>query len=101
MYGARDAIFTKDAEKQIAEAEKLGFGSVPICIAKTQNSLSDDPKLLGRPRDFDVTVRGIEINAGAGFVVVLTGEILRMPGLPKKPRAEDIDFVKGKIEGLQ
>ncbi len=101
MYGARDVVFTKDAEKQIADAEKLGFGSVPICIAKTQNSLSDDPKLLGRPRDFDVTVRGIEINAGAGFVVVLTGEILRMPGLPKKPRAEDIDFVNGKIEGLQ
>jgi len=101
MYGARDAVFTKDAEKQIADAEKLGFGSVPICIAKTQNSLSDDPKVLGRPRDFDVTVRGIEINAGAGFVVVLTGEILRMPGLPKKPRAEDIDLVNGKIEGLQ
>jgi len=101
MYGARDAVFTKDAEKQIADAGKLGFGSVPICIAKTQNSLSDDPKVLGRPRDFDVTVRGIEINAGAGFVVVLTGEILRMPGLPKKPRAEDIDLVNGKIEGLQ
>jgi formate--tetrahydrofolate ligase len=101
MYGARGAVFTKDAEKQIADAEKLGFGSVPVCIAKTQNSLTDDPKVLGRPRDFDITVRGIEINAGAGFVVVLTGEILRMPGLPKKPRAEDIDLVNGKIEGLQ
>jgi len=101
MYGARDAVFTKDAEKQIADAEKLGFGSVPICIAKTQNSLSDDPKVLGRPRHFDVTVRGIEINAGAGFVVVRTGEILRMPGLPKKPRAEDIDLVNGMVEGLQ
>jgi formate--tetrahydrofolate ligase len=101
MYGARDAVFTKDAEKQIADAEKVGFGSVPICIAKTQNSLSDDPKVLGRPRDFDITVRGIEINAGAGFVVVLTGEILRMPGLPKKPRAQDIDLVNGRIEGLQ
>jgi formate--tetrahydrofolate ligase len=101
MYGARDAVFTKDAEKQIADAEKLGFGAFPICIAKTQNSLSDDPKVLGRPRDFDITVRGIEINAGGGFVVVLTGEILRMPGLPKKPRAEDINLVNGKIEGLQ
>ena len=101
MYGARDAVFTKDAEKQTADAEKLGFGSVPVCIAKTQNSLSDDPKVLGRPRNFDITVRGIEINAGAGFVVVLTGEILRMPGLPKKPRAEDIDLVNGNIEGLQ
>jgi formate--tetrahydrofolate ligase len=101
MYGARDAVFTKDADKQIADAEKLGFGSVPICIAKTQNSLSDDPKVLGRPKDFDITVRGIEVNAGAGFVVVLTGEILRMPGLPKAPRAENIDLVNGKIEGLQ
>jgi formate--tetrahydrofolate ligase len=101
MYGARDVVLTKEAEKQIADAEKLGFGTLPICIAKTQNSLSDDPKVLGRPRDFDVTVRGIEINAGAGFVVVLTGDILRMPGLPKKPRAENIDFVNGQIEGLQ
>ncbi|HEY7698527.1 MAG TPA: formate--tetrahydrofolate ligase, partial [Vicinamibacteria bacterium] len=74
---------------------------VPICIAKTQNSLSDDPKLLGRPTGYDVTVRGLELNAGAGFVVVLTGDILRMPGLPKKPRAESIDFVNGQIEGLQ
>jgi formate--tetrahydrofolate ligase len=100
MYGARDAIFTKDAEKQIADAEKLGYGKLPICMAKTQSSLSDDPKLVGRPRDFDITVRGIEINAGAGFVVVLTGDMMRMPGLPAKPRAENIDLVKGQIEGL-
>jgi formate--tetrahydrofolate ligase len=101
MYGARHVVFAKDAEKQIAEAEKLGFAGLPVCIAKTQNSLSDDPKLIGRPEGFDVTVRGIEVNAGAGFVVVLTGEIMRMPGLPKKPRAEDIDLVNGRIEGLQ
>jgi formate--tetrahydrofolate ligase len=101
MYGARDIVLTKEAEKQIDDAGKLGFGKLPVCIAKTQNSLSDDPKVMGRPRDFDVTVRGIEINAGAGFVVVLTGDILRMPGLPKKPRAENIDFVNGQIEGLQ
>jgi formate--tetrahydrofolate ligase len=101
MYGARDVVFTKEADKQIEDAEKLGFGKVPICIAKTQNSLSDDPKLLGRPTGYDVTVRGLELNAGAGFVVVLTGDILRMPGLPKKPRAESIDFVNGQIEGLQ
>jgi formate--tetrahydrofolate ligase len=101
MYGAKDVVFTKDAEKQVAEAAKLGFGSAPVCIAKTQNSLSDDPKLLGRPRDFEVTVRGVEINAGAGFLVALTGDILRMPGLPKKPRAEEIDLVNGRIEGLQ
>jgi formate--tetrahydrofolate ligase len=101
VYGARDVVLTKEAEKQIADATKLGFGGIPICIAKTQNSLTDDPKVLGRPENFDITVRGIEINAGAGFVVVLTGDILRMPGLPRKPRAEDIDFVNGKIEGLQ
>ncbi len=99
-YGASDVVFTKVAERSIAEAEKLGFSELPICIAKTQNSLSDDPKLLGRP-DFEATVRGIQINAGAGFLVVLTGNILRMPGLPRKPRAEDIDFRDGKIQGLQ
>jgi formate--tetrahydrofolate ligase len=101
VYGARDVVFTKEADKQIADAAKLGFGELPICIAKTQNSLTDDPKLPGRPENFDITVRGLEINAGAGFVVVLTGDILRMPGLPRKPRAEDIDFVNGNIEGLQ
>ncbi len=99
-YGARDVVFTKVAERNIAEAEKLGYAELPICIAKTQNSLSDDPKLLGRP-DFEVTVRGVQINAGAGFLVILTGDILRMPGLPRKPRAEDIDFRDGKILGLQ
>ncbi|TDI34293.1 MAG: formate--tetrahydrofolate ligase [Acidobacteria bacterium] len=99
-YGARDVIFTNVADRNIAEAEKLGYGELPICIAKTQNSLSDDPKLLGRP-DFEATVRGVEINAGAGFLVVLTGDILRMPGLPRRPRAEDIDFRDGKIQGLQ
>ena len=99
-YGASDVVFTRVAERNIAEAEKLGYAELPICIAKTQNSLSDNPKLLGRP-DFEVTVRGIEINAGAGFLVILTGDILRMPGLPRKPRAEDIDFRDGKIQGLQ
>jgi len=99
-YGARDVIFTNVADRNIAEAEKLGYAELPICIAKTQNSLSDDPKLLGRP-DFEATVRGVEINAGAGFLVVLTGDILRMPGLPRRPRAEDIDFRDGKIQGLQ
>lgn len=99
-YGARDVVFTNVAERNIAEAEKLGYAELPVCIAKTQNSLSDDPKLLGRP-DFEVTVRGVQINAGAGFLVILTGDILRMPGLPRKPRAEDIDFRDGKILGLQ
>ncbi|HXV59200.1 MAG TPA: formate--tetrahydrofolate ligase [Vicinamibacteria bacterium] len=101
MYGARDVVFTKEADKQLAEVERLGYTELPVCIAKTQNSLSDDPALFGRPEDFDITVSGIEINAGAGFLVVLTGDIMRMPGLPRRPRAEDIDLVEGQIEGLQ
>jgi len=101
VYGARDVVFTKVAERQIADAERLGYGDLPVCIAKTQNSLSDDPTLIGRPTDFDVTVRGVQVNAGAGFLVVLTGDIMRMPGLPRKPRANDIDFRNGQIEGLQ
>jgi len=101
MYGARDVVFTKVAERDLADIERLGYEKLPICIAKTQSSLSDDPKLRGRPDNFDVTVRGLQINAGAGFLVVLTGDIMRMPGLPRKPRAEDIDFRNGQIEGLQ
>ena len=101
IYGADGVAFTTQAQKQVADAVKLGYGELPICIAKTQNSLSDDPKRVGRPRGFEITVRGIEINAGAGFLVVLTGDIMRMPGLPRKPRAEDIDFQNGQIEGLQ
>ena len=101
MYGARDVVFTKAAERDLADIERLGYEKLPICIAKTQSSLSDDPKLRGRPDDFEVTVRGFQINAGAGFLVVLTGDIMRMPGLPRKPRAEDIDFRNGQIEGLQ
>lgn len=100
MYGARKVVFTKAAERELADLTRLGYDRLPICIAKTQNSLSDDPKLRGRPQDFEVTVRGLSVSAGAGFVVVLTGEILRMPGLPKKPLAEQIDFVDGKIVGL-
>jgi len=101
MYGARDVDFTKAAERDLADIQRLGYENLPVCIAKTQSSLSDDPKLRGRPDDFEVTVRGFQINAGAGFLVVLTGDIMRMPGLPRKPRAEDIDFRNGQIEGLQ
>jgi formate--tetrahydrofolate ligase len=100
MYGAKKVVFTKQAERDLEDVRRLGFEGLPICIAKTQNSLSDDPKLRGRPEDFEVTVRGLHISAGAGFVVVLTGEILRMPGLPKKPLAEGIDFVDGHIVGM-
>jgi formate--tetrahydrofolate ligase len=101
MYGARDVAFTTSAQRDLDQIERLGYGRLPICIAKTQNSLSDDPHRRGRPVDFDVTVRGIQINAGAGFLVVLTGEIMRMPGLPRHPLAEQIDLQDGTIVGLR
>ena len=101
MYGARNVVFTKAAERDLAEVRRLGYERLPICIAKTQSSLSDDPHLAGRPVGFDVTVRGIQINAGAGFLVVLTGDIVRMPGLPRKPLAESIDLQDDVIVGLQ
>jgi formate--tetrahydrofolate ligase len=100
MYGADDVAYTKAAERDLKDIVRLGYDRLPICIAKTQNSLSDDPKLRGRPRDFDVTVRGIQVAAGAGFLVVLTGEIMRMPGLPKVPAAAKIDLHNGTIVGL-
>ncbi len=101
MYGARSVVFTKQAERELNELTRLGYAGLPVCIAKTQNSLSDDPKLRGRPSGFDVTVRSIQVNAGAGFLVVLTGDILRMPGLPRTPRAEVIDVVDGAIQNLR
>jgi len=85
MYGAERVAYTKRAEAQIAQAESLGYGGLPICMAKTQRSLSDDPTLLGRPRDFTVTVGEVRISAGAGFLVPITGDILTMPGLPRVP----------------
>ncbi|CDF59176.1 formate--tetrahydrofolate ligase [Thermobrachium celere] len=101
IYGAEDAVFTQDAEKQIAELEKLGFGNLPICMAKTQYSLSDDPTKLGRPEGFKITVREVYVSAGAGFVVAITGSIMKMPGLPKVPAAEKIDVDEnGRITGL-
>ena len=101
MYGAGDVAFTKSAEKDLHRVEELGLENLPVCIAKAPSSLSDDPDLHGRPRDFQVTVRNIQINSGAGFLVVLTGEIMRMPGLPKRPLAERIRFnPDGSISGL-
>ena len=100
MYGARDVVFTKQAEADLRDVERLGYGHLPICIAKTPASLSDEAGRRGRPTDFEVTVRGIQINAGAGFLVVLTGDILRMPGLPRKPLAERVDLRDGEILGL-
>ncbi len=101
MYGARSVSFTKQAQREIKQAQQLGYDNLPVCIAKTSASLSDDPKLRGRPDGFDVTVRSVQINAGAGFLVVLTGDILRMPGLPRRPLAERIDLVAGEIVGLE
>lgn len=101
IYGADDVNYLSAADKQISEIENLGFGNLPICIAKTQYSLSDDANKLGRPKNFSVTVREVKISAGAGFIVVLLGNILTMPGLPKKPAAEKIDITEsGIISGL-
>jgi formate--tetrahydrofolate ligase len=92
MYGAEAVDYTLRARRDRAQLEKLGFGDLPVCIAKTQQSLSDNPALLGRPKDFLVTVREIQLAAGAGFIVPITGEILRMPGLPAEPLAEKFDL---------
>ena len=101
IYGANGVVFTAKAEKDIREIEQLGGGNLPVCIAKTQYSLSDNPKMLGRPHDFEITVRECKLSNGAGFVVALTGDIMTMPGLPKAPAAFKIDVdEKGKITGL-
>ena len=101
LYGADDVEFSSKAGKEISNFEKLGFGNLPICMAKNQYSLTDDPKVLGRPSGFNITIRDITISAGAGFLVALTGDIMKMPGLPKVPAAEKIDIdVDGKIKGL-
>ena len=101
VYDGKGVIFTAAAKKQLAEIEELGLDKMPICMAKTQYSLSDNPELLGRPTNFTVTVRELRINAGAGFIVALTGNILTMPGLPKHPAAENMNITEdGKITGL-
>ncbi len=101
IYGAGGVTYTAAALKQLQNLEKLGFGELPVCMAKTQYSLSDDPMLLGRPVGFTMHVREVYVSAGAGFVVVLTGAVMTMPGLPKKPAAHQIDVDdNGKITGL-
>lgn len=101
IYGARSVIYTPAADVQLRKLEELGFGNMPVCMAKTQYSLSDDPALLGRPENFDITVREVYVSAGAGFVVVLTGAVMTMPGLPKEPAAYRIDINdNGVITGL-
>ncbi len=101
VYGGKGINLLPNAKKQITQLEGLGFGKLPVCIAKTQYSFSDDPTKLGAPEDFTVTVKNVKVSAGAGFIVVLTGDIMTMPGLPKKPAAENIDVDEnGKIIGL-
>ena len=101
VYGGAQAVLTPAAQKQAQQLFDLGFGDLPVCMAKTQYSLSDDQKKLGRPEGFDLTVRDAYVCAGAGFVVALTGSIMTMPGLPKKPAADNIDVDEnGKITGL-
>ena len=101
VYGAKDVHFTSAAEKQLARVRELGMGNLPICMAKTQLSLTDDPAIYGRPRDFSITVREVRISAGAGFLVPLTGDMMTMPGLPKVPASRSIRLLPtGKIVGL-
>lgn len=101
VYGGRKAVLVGSARRQMRELTELGFGSYPICMAKTQYSLSDNPKKLGAPTEFDVTIRNLKVSAGAGFIVALTGDVMTMPGLPKVPAAETIDVdAQGNIFGL-
>ncbi len=101
IYGAKNVVYMSEAEKQLKRLEQLGFGEMPVCMAKTPYSLSDDPTRLGRPTDFDITIREVYVSAGAGFIVVLTGAVMTMPGLPKKPAAMGIDVNdEGQITGL-
>ena len=101
IYGAADVSYTASAEKMIQEIERLGKADLPVCMAKTQYSLSDDPTKLGRPTGFTIHVKDIRLSAGAGFIVALTGDIMTMPGLPKDPAAYHIDVDgDGHISGL-
>ena len=101
IYRGNKAVFTKNAQKQIEKLTELGFDKLPVCMAKTQYSFSDDMTKTGAPENFDITVKNIKVSAGAGFIVALTGDIMTMPGLPKIPAAVNIDVDEsGKISGL-
>ena len=101
IYGAGSVNFTAAAKKQLKKLTELGFGKLPVCMAKNQYSLSDNPKLLGRPQGFELNVREVYVSAGAGFIVALTGDVVTMPGLSKKPAAYGIDVnSEGVITGL-
>ena len=101
IYGAENVILTNKASRQLRRFEELDYGDLPVCMAKTQKSLSDDEKKLGRPENFDINIREFEIAAGAGFIIPIAGNILRMPGLPSSPASERITIDRdGNIEGL-
>ena len=100
VYGAGSVSFSEAAKKDLKTLTDMGFGNLPVCIAKTPFSLTADPKALGAPKGFDLPVQRVILNAGAGFAVVTTGAIMRMPGLPKAPAAMHIDVKDGKITGL-
>jgi formate--tetrahydrofolate ligase len=101
MYGAREVSWSNDAEKDLAMIRRFGYEGLPLCVGKTQKSLSDDPKLLGRPEDFEISVRNVILAAGAGYLVPLLGDIIRMPGLPATPQAERLDLVDGRVAGMR
>ncbi|HQD41337.1 MAG TPA: formate--tetrahydrofolate ligase, partial [Bacillota bacterium] len=101
IYGAKGVVYSAQASQGIKQAGELGLSNLPVCMAKTQYSLSDNPKLLARPENFEITVREVRISAGAGFIVAITGDIMTMPGLPRVPAAESIDVdSSGRISGL-
>lgn len=100
IYGAKGVVFTDAALAQLEQFNKMGYNNLPICMAKTPNSLTDDAKIMGRPTGFDITVRELRVSKGAGFIVVLTGAVMTMPGLPKEPQALKMDYVDGKAVGL-
>ncbi|HZK09846.1 MAG TPA: formate--tetrahydrofolate ligase, partial [Clostridia bacterium] len=101
IYGASDVHYDKSALKQLKDIKDIGLDHLPVCMAKTQYSFSDDPTLLGRPEDFDLTIRELRISAGAGFIVALTGAVMTMPGLPKRPAALNMDVLDdGEVVGL-
>jgi formate--tetrahydrofolate ligase len=100
IYGAGSVTYSAEASRMLKKIEKMGYGNLPVCMAKNQYSLSDDPNALGRPEGFNVNIREVYVSAGAGFVVAITGTVMTMPGLPKVPAAENIDVVDDKIVGL-
>jgi len=101
IYGAREVVFTREAKKDLERFRALGFTHTPVCIAKTHLSLSDDPAAVGHPENFELTVRSVRMSAGAGFLLVLTGEIVTMPGLPREPAAQFLDLTDdGEVVGM-